>query len=347
MRKRKYSKGLPEGENRLCIEFAERTENQMDMTQLTRKFSDMKELINEMYGKADSQEQEICELKMEMKNMERQIEMMMMAFETELERMKEVIKEKNMEKEKVMPKKTVTHPIATVKQPTMETPWKSVQTKKKKTKPAAAAKVVESQLPPKQQNSVTSTPPTYLQILKLQIKKSVDPVDFLLKKDKIVSVGDIISWILKIELNEKAQNLPRQSMLAVIENITGKAPQSISVVSTSTAQILFKEEDLPCFRKMLDSKRIHKVETKSDNFQPRDITRVAHLYLSGYYKDLAHAALQNIPENIILQILTKAELLVKQGFHNIPTQNRWYFIIKKDIVAFQPSQQGMEIPLTK
>ena len=80
MRKRKYSKGLPEGGNRLCIEFAEQT----DMTQLTRKFSDMKELINEMYGKVDSQEQEICDLKMEMKNMERQVEMMMMAFETEL-----------------------------------------------------------------------------------------------------------------------------------------------------------------------------------------------------------------------------------------------------------------------
>jgi hypothetical protein len=79
-------------------------------------------------------------------------------------------------------------------------------------------------------------------------------------------------------LNEKGQNFLRQSMLAVIEDITGKAPQSISVVSTSTAQILFKEEDLPCFRKLLDSKMIHKVETKTDNFQQKDITRVAHLY---------------------------------------------------------------------
>ena len=147
-----------------------------------------------------------------------------------------------------MPKKTVTHPTATVKEPAMETAWKSVQTKKKTTKPAAA-KVVESQLPPKQQNTVASTPPTYLQKLKQDIKNSVNPVEFLLKKEKIHSNGSIISWTLRIALNEKGQNLPRQSMLAVIEDITGKAPQSISVASTSTAQILFKGDDLPCCKR--------------------------------------------------------------------------------------------------
>jgi hypothetical protein len=92
---------------------------------------------------------------------------------------------------------------------------------------------------------------------------------------------------------------------------------------------------------------IQLVETKIDDFHQRDIARLAHLYLSGYYKNLAHAAFQNLPDTIIVQILSKAATLVKQRFYNIPTQKRWNFIIKKDIVAFQPSQEGMDIPLTK
>ncbi len=87
-------------------------------------------------------------------------------------------------------------------------------------------------------------------------------------------------------------------MVAVIEDIAGKTPLSISVISTSTAQILFKEEDLPSFQKLLDSKMIQLVDTKKDDFQQKDIARVAHLYLSGYYKDLAYAAFQNLSNPI-------------------------------------------------
>ena len=114
----------------------------------------------------------------------------------------------------------------------------------------------------------------------------------------------------------------------------------------TTAQILFKEEDLPSFQKLLSSKMIQLVDTKKDDFQQRDIARLAHLYLSGYYKNLAYAAFLNLPVPIIAQILTKAAMLVKQRFHNVPTQKRWNFIIKKDIIAFQPSQEGMDIPTT-
>jgi hypothetical protein len=246
MKKRKLNKE----ENLLRIEFPEMAENQMDQAQLTRKVSDLKELVDEIYGIVETKDQEIFELKMNMKNMERNVGMMMKAFQTELDAVKEVVKGKNMEKEKViMPKKTVTHPTATVKEPAMETAWKSVQTKKKTNKAASTAKDVLPQIPPKHQNTVAYTQPTYLQKLKQDIKNSVNPVEFLLKKEKIHSNGSIISWTLRIALNEKGQNFPRQSMLAVIEDITGKAPQSISVVSTSTAQILFKEDDLPCCKR--------------------------------------------------------------------------------------------------
>ena len=123
-------------------------------------------------------------------------------------------------------------------------------------------------------------------------------------------------------------------MVAVIEDIAGKTPLSISVILTSTSQILFKEEDLPSFQKLLSSKMIQSVDTKKDDFQQRDIARLAHLYLSGYCKNLAYAAFQSLPDPTIAQILTKAATLVKQRFHNVPTQKRWNFIIKKDIIAF-------------
>ncbi len=188
MKKRKLKKD----ENLLRIEFPEMAKNQMNPAQLTRKVSDLKELVDEIYGIVETKNQEIFELKMNMKDMERQFGMMMKAFQTELDAVKEVVKGKNMEKEKViMPKKTVTHPIATVKEPTMETAWKSVQTKKKTNKAASTAKDVLPQIPPKHQNAVAYTQPTYLQKLKQDIKNSVNPVEFLLKKERFNRTGPL------------------------------------------------------------------------------------------------------------------------------------------------------------
>jgi hypothetical protein len=50
MKKRKFNKGLPErAENLLRIEFPEMAENLMDQAQLTRKVSDLKELVGEIF----------------------------------------------------------------------------------------------------------------------------------------------------------------------------------------------------------------------------------------------------------------------------------------------------------
>jgi hypothetical protein len=49
-KKRKFNKGLPErAENLLRIEFPEMAENLMDQAQLTRKVSDLKELVGEIF----------------------------------------------------------------------------------------------------------------------------------------------------------------------------------------------------------------------------------------------------------------------------------------------------------
>jgi hypothetical protein len=326
IKKRKYIKEFPEIE-----------ENLMDQTQLTRKLIDQKELIEEIFELLDIKDQEILDLAKTVKNLEESAGMMMNSFQIQLEALQKEIKESKCgrtEKERVaVPKVTESHPTTTVKEPIkkMENPWKTVSAKKTDkgtNKSASTVKDVIPQIPQKHQTTVENAQTSYLQKLKK------DPTSLLIKKEKIHSDGLITNWIVRISLNEKGQNFPRQSMVAVIEDITGKAPLSISMISTSTAQILFKEEDLPSFQKLLNSKMIQLVETKKDDFHQRDIARLAHLYLSGYYKDLAHAAFQNLPDTIIL---SKAATLVKQRFYNIPTQKRWNFIIKKEIVAFQPS----------
>jgi hypothetical protein len=136
-----------------------------------------------------------------------------------------------------------------------------------------------------------------------EIKSAENPSSLLLKKEKIQSYGLITNLTLRILLNEKGQNFPRQSMVAVIEDIAGKSPLSISVISTSTAQIFFKEEDLPSFQKLLNSKLIQLVDTKNTDFHQRDMTRLAHLYLSGYYTSLAYAAFQNLPDPLIATLV--------------------------------------------
>jgi hypothetical protein len=221
----------------------------------------------------------------------------------------------------------------------------SAKRRGKETKQSASiVKEVPLKIAQKNQNTEGSSQTTYLQKLKKDIKSAVDPSSLLLKKETTHLDGPIMSWTLRIELTNRAKNFCLLSMLAVIEQTTGKKPLSISVINASSAQICFREEDLLSFQKLLTSKMIKLVETKKDNFQQADIVRLAHLYLSGYYKDLAHAAVQNLPVHITTQILTKAATLVKQRFKNVPTQKRWNFIIKKDLIAFQPPQEGMEIP---
>jgi hypothetical protein len=332
MKKRKYNKGFPEkAENLLLLEFPEMAENLMDQAQLTRKVSDLKELVGEMYGLLDKKDQKIWELTKNMKQMEDGVGMIMKSFQIQLDAVKEEVKRAkcgHMEKERVtVPKVTESHPTTTVKEPIkkMENPWKTVSTKKtNKTtnKSASTVKDVLPQIPQKHQNTVAITQASYFKKLKQEIKNSVNPASLLIKKEKIYSDGPIITWTVRIALNEKGQNFPRQPMLTVIEDKTGKAPLSISVISTSTAQIVFKEEDLSSFQKLLDSKMIQLVETKKGNFQQRDISRLAHLYLSGYHKDLAHAAFQNLSETIIVQILSKAATLVKQRFKPLELHNK-------------------------
>jgi hypothetical protein len=62
---------------------------------------------------------------------------------------------------------------------------------------------------------------------------------------------------------------------------------------------MFKEADLPSFQRLLSSNMIQLVDTKKDNLQQRDIARY---YLSGYYKELAHAAIRDLPTSIITNI---------------------------------------------
>jgi hypothetical protein len=88
-----------------------------------------------------------------------------------------------------------------------------------------------------------------------------------------------------------------------------------------------------------------KIDAVVNNLQQKDITRLAHLYLQGYYKELAHATLQGLPAPIISQILAKALSLVPRRFDNTMKQNRWKYNIKKDQLYFKEVavQENMEV----
>jgi hypothetical protein len=333
-------------------EFAEMKEHIMSSAQITTKLSDHKEMIEEAYKALDIKDQEIAKLEEKVKIMEESFGMIMQSFQTQLVEMQKEIKELkcgNMKQEGDTAPQKVTEPV---KDPIgkREHPWVSPRTKKSdKEINKTTSKIKEvllKQTPPIQQSTKGNAQISYLQKLKENIRTTTDPVSLLLKKEQTHSDGIIVSWTIEMRLNDKGQYLPRQSMLAVIKRITDTKPLNISMITSSSAQILFKEEDLPSFQKLLSSKMIQVVDTKKDNFHQGDIARLAHLYLSGYHKDLAYAAIQNLPVPIITQILTKAATLVKQRFPNVLTQKRWNFIIKKDILVFQPPQEGMDVSST-
>jgi hypothetical protein len=231
------------------------------------------------------------DLSKKVKNLEESSGMIMNSFQKQLEILQKEIKDLKRGytvKERVAVLQKVTEPTITAKEPIgkMANPWKTVSSKKTDkgtNKSALTVKEVLLQIPQKLQTTEGSAQTSYLQKLKKDIKSAMNPSSLLLNKEKINPDGLITNWTLRIMLNKKGQSFPRQSMVAVIENNTGKAPLSILVISTSTAQILFKEEDLPFFQKLFSSKMIHLVDTKKVDFHQRDIARLAHLYLSGYY----------------------------------------------------------------
>jgi hypothetical protein len=320
----------------------------MSPAQMTTKITDQKEVIEELFEEMETKNQEYLELSRRMENTDKMVEWMLKEFQMEISALKseiETLKCGNMSQEGIsVPQKVA----ETTKEPIEkgDRPWESARRRKlvKGTNKTASTvnEVLPIQTPPKQ-NAEKVTQATYLEKLKKNIKTAPDPSLLLLKKDQIHSDGDIVSMTINISLTDNAKNLPMLSMLAMIEQKTGKKPLNISMISATSAQILFKIEDTDSFHKLLDSKMIQLLTTKKDNFHLRDITRLAHLYLSGYHKKLAYAAFQDLQDPTKIQILTKAATLVKQRFHNVHTQKRWNFIIKKDLIAFQPLEEVMDV----
>jgi hypothetical protein len=330
-------------------EFAGKEEYTMSPAQMTTKITDQKEMITELFEEIHTMNQEYSELSQRVENTDKMVELMLKEFQREISTLRleiDTLKGGKMNQERIpVPQKAT----ETTKQPIEkgDQAWESATRRRKSIKETnKTASTVNKVLPiqtPQKQNAEKVTQATYLEKLKKNIKEAVDPSSLLLRKEQIHSDGDIVSMTIKVSLTDKAKNLSMLSILAVIEQKTGKKPLNISMISTTSAQILFRIEDTDSFHKLLDSDTIQLVATKKDDFHLKDITRLAHLYLSGYHKKLAYAALQDLQDPIKIQILTIAATLVKQRFYNVHTQKRWNFLIKRDLIAFQPSEEVIEV----
>jgi ribosomal protein L44E len=136
-----------------------------------------------------------------------------------------------------------------------------------------------------------------------KIKRDIHTVEkpclSLLRMVNLEKVEEIVSMTLKIRLTTKSQICPLDTMKRIIEDTVGIQPLNLSVISPTSVQILYKKGDSDSFQKLLIPGKIQLVEAKGDNFQPRDINRIAQLYLRGYFKELARAAIQDLPTPIV------------------------------------------------
>jgi hypothetical protein len=170
-----------------------------------------------------------------------------------------------------------------------------------------------------------------------------DPCLSLLQKEECDEKVEITSMTIKIRLNTKGQTCPLVSARKIIEQTVGKLPLSISVISPTLFQILYKTEDTVSFQKLLIPNRIETVEAKKENFQHWDINRIAQLYLRGYFKELARAALQDLTTPTVELVLARATELVKLNMQNKLMQKRWLFNIQKDKIAFLTTAVDMTL----
>jgi hypothetical protein len=141
----------------------------------------------------------------------------------------------------------------------------------------------------------------YMEKIKRDVQTVEKPCLSLLRKVNLEKVEEIVSITLKIRLTTKGQICPLDSIKRIIEDTVGIQPLSLSVISPTSFQILYKKGDSDSFQKLLIPGKIQLVEAKRDNFQPRDINRMAQLYLRGYFKERARAAIQDLPTPTVEQ----------------------------------------------
>ena len=341
------------------IEFLKKEENQMTPSQVTIKLGDHMELIEELFEKLEEKDQEVLTLAEKVKKLEDTTTVIISSFQMQLELMQKEINDLkigNTVKETIeMPKmETVNSPIAEAKEPTMQketplNPWKT--TSSKKTNRETNQSTTKGKSPPTSFKEAVQSGNQSSQMSQAQFvaktRKDIQLVEkpclTLLQKDNFEAVQEIASMTLRIRLNAKGQICPLDAMKRIIEEIVGIQPLSLSVISPTSVQILFKKGDLASFQKLVIPNKIELVEPKKDNFQQRDINRIAQLYLRGYYKELARAALQGLPTSTIELVLVKATELVKTRFQNKITQKQWMFNIQKDKIAFQSAAMEMDV----
>jgi hypothetical protein len=228
--------------------------------------------------------------------------------------------------------------------PSEKTQQKKVPTKKEEhpqeedTRSTAPAKRPVTSFKEAVQSRISSSQMSqaqYLAKVRKEIQTAENPCLSLLQKVNPQSATEISSMIVKIKLTTKGQTCPLESGKRIIEKEVGIQPLSLSVISPTSFQILHNKEDSVLFQKLLIPNMIEVVEAKKENFQQQDISRIAHLYLRGYFKELAHAAIQDLPTPIVGLVLVKAAELVKSKFRNKLLQKRWLFNIQKDKITFQ------------
>jgi hypothetical protein len=173
-----------------------------------------------------------------------------------------------------------------------------------------------------------------------KIKKDIETVDkpclALLQKVDLEKVEEIVSMTLRIRLNSKAQIFPLESMRRIIVEIVGIKPLNLSLISPTSIQILFKKGDSAAFQKLMNPDTIQLVEPKRHNLQVRDINRLAQLYLRGYFKELAQAAIQDLPVPVVQLVLQKAMEIVKLKCPIKILQKKRIFQIQRVMSAYQP-----------
>jgi hypothetical protein len=181
----------------------------------------------------------------------------------------------------------------------------------------------------------------YVEKMREDIQTVEKPCLSLLQKVSLEKVEEIVTMTLKIRLTTKGQICPLDSMKRIIEETVGIQPLSLSVTFPTSFQILYKKGDSNSFQKLLIPGTIQLVEAKRDNFQLRDINRIAQLYLRVYFKELARAVIQDLPTPTVELVLARAADVVKSRFKIKLMQKKWLFNIKRDRTAFQPT--AMEI----
>jgi hypothetical protein len=178
----------------------------------------------------------------------------------------------------------------------------------------------------------TSVKKSLAEILKASLKDQEPPaiIQFLSKKAPVSPIETVDRITLQFSFASVALRSPFVAWKQLFHACTGEVPLSLSILSKTQAEFYVDASQVAVIHIKLASYPTVKVVSNTVP-SDKDVGRLAHCYLRGFFKTLREAVLFTVSSATRIKILNHASTLLGRSFTDKITRDRWKSTIAYDL----------------